>query len=62
MPRAWNFPVVFIVGAEEGFFRMRRSLMEPMEMEEERRFGICWRNAGKERLYMTYAQSRMILR
>jgi len=55
-----EFPVVFIVGAEEGLFPHVRSLMEPMEMEEERRLAYVGVTRAKERLYMTYAQSRMI--
>ncbi|MEG2138918.1 MAG: 3'-5' exonuclease, partial [Oscillospiraceae bacterium] len=35
-----EFPVVFVVGAEEGIFPGMRSIGEPEEIEEERR--LCY--------------------
>ena len=35
-----EFPVVFMVGMEEGVFPHSRSLWEPVELEEERR--LCY--------------------
>ncbi len=55
-----EFPVVFIVGVEEGLFPHSRSLTEPSEMEEERRLAYVGITRAKERLYLTYAQSRLI--
>ncbi|MHA1372053.1 MAG: ATP-dependent helicase, partial [Promethearchaeota archaeon] len=55
-----EFPVVFITGVEEGLFPHSRSLTEPSEMEEERRLAYVGITRAKERLYLTYAQSRLI--
>lgn len=55
-----EFPVVFIVGMEEGLFPHSRALMEPAELEEERRLCYVGITRAKERLYLTHAQSRLI--
>jgi DNA helicase-2/ATP-dependent DNA helicase PcrA len=55
-----EFPVVFMVGMEEGIFPHSRSMAEPAEMEEERRLCYVGMTRAKERLYMTYAESRML--
>ena len=55
-----EFPVVFITGVEEGLFPHSRSLTESTEMEEERRLAYVGITRAKERLYLTYAQSRLI--
>jgi len=55
-----EFPIVFMVGLEEGLFPHARSMMEPMEMEEERRLCYVGMTRAQKRLYLTYAQSRMI--
>ncbi|MFH1454260.1 MAG: UvrD-helicase domain-containing protein [Armatimonadota bacterium] len=55
-----EFPVVFIVGLEEGVFPHARSLFSAYELEEERR--LCYvgiTRAGK-RLYLTHAKDRTI--
>ena len=53
-----EFQVVFIVGAEEGLFPHSRAIMDPSEMEEERRLCYVGITRAKERLYMIYAQER----
>lgn len=55
-----EFPVVFLVGMEEGIFPHSRSLMEPAEMEEERRLCYVGMTRARERLYLTSARMRML--
>ena len=55
-----EFPIVFMVGMEEGLFPHARSMTEPMELEEERRLCYVGMTRARKRLYMTYAQCRMI--
>ncbi len=55
-----EFPVVFVVGVEEGIFPGIRSIGDPEEMEEERRLCYVAMTRAKERLYMTSAHQRML--
>ncbi len=55
-----EFPVVFVVGAEEGIFPGIRSIGEPEEMEEERRLCYVAMTRAKEKLYLTCANQRML--
>jgi len=55
-----EFPVVFIAGMEEGIFPHYRSLMEPAELEEERRLCYVGITRAKKRLYLTSAEERLI--
>lgn len=55
-----EFPIVFIVGLEEGLFPHANCLADPSELEEERRLCYVGMTRAKERLYMSNAQSRMI--
>jgi len=55
-----EFPVVFIAGMEEGIFPHYRSLMEPAELEEERRLCYVGMTRAKKRLYLTSAEERLI--
>ena len=55
-----EFPIVFMAGMEEGLFPHARTLMEPDEMEEERRTCYVGITRAQRKLYMTYARSRMI--
>jgi DNA helicase-2/ATP-dependent DNA helicase PcrA len=55
-----EFPVVFVVGMEEGIFPGQRSIGEPEEMEEERRLCYVALTRAKERLYLTCAGQRML--
>ena len=55
-----EFPVVFVVGAEEGIFPGIRAIGEPEEMEEERRLCYVAMTRAKEKLYMTCAHQRML--
>jgi DNA helicase-2/ATP-dependent DNA helicase PcrA len=54
-----EFPVVFIVGMEEGLFPHSRSLMDTAQLEEERRLAYVGITRAKEILYLTYASSRL---
>ena len=55
-----EFPVVFLIGAEEGVFPHTRALTEPDELEEERRLAYVGITRARERLYVTHAWSRSL--
>ncbi len=55
-----EFPVVFIVGLEEGVFPHSRSHVSPTELEEERRLMYVGLTRAKEKAYLLYAEQRMI--
>jgi DNA helicase-2/ATP-dependent DNA helicase PcrA len=55
-----EFPVVFIVGLEEGVFPHSRSQVSPTELEEERRLMYVGLTRAKEKAYLLYAEQRMI--
>ena len=55
-----EFPVVFLIGMEEGLFPHSRALNDPEEMEEERRLAYVGITRAEKRLYLTRAQSRML--
>ena len=55
-----EFPVVFVVGTEEGIFPGVRAIGEHEEMEEERRLCYVAMTRAKERLHMTCAAQRML--
>ena len=55
-----EFPVVFLVGVEEGIFPHIRALTEPDEMEEERRLAYVGITRAMRRLYISHAWSRQL--
>ncbi|MDW3214064.1 MAG: DNA helicase PcrA [Ilumatobacteraceae bacterium] len=55
-----EFPVVFVIGVEEGIFPHNRALTEPTEMEEERRLAYVGITRAMRRLFVTHAWSRML--
>ncbi|MBR0576883.1 DNA helicase PcrA [Proteiniclasticum sp. BAD-10] len=55
-----EFPVVFMVGMENGLFPGTTSLNDPKEMEESRRLAYVGITRAMEELYMTYAENRMV--
>ena len=54
-----EFPIVFIIGMEEGLFPHSRSLMDRGELEEERRLCYVGMTRAKEKLFLTYARRRL---
>jgi DNA helicase-2/ATP-dependent DNA helicase PcrA len=52
-----EFPVVFIVGMQEGVLPHSRALEEPDELEEERRLCYVGMTRAMQRLYLTHAAS-----
>ena len=55
-----EFPVVFLVGMEEGIFPGYKSIGEPKELEEERRLCYVGITRAKNNLYFTCAKHRTI--
>lgn len=55
-----EFPVVFIPGMEEGIFPSNMTIMNPEEMDEERRLAYVGITRAKEKLYLLRAQDRML--
>ena len=55
-----EFPVVFIVGMEDGVFPHMRSLGDPDELEEERRLAYVGITRAQDKLYLTSAWNRML--
>jgi DNA helicase-2/ATP-dependent DNA helicase PcrA len=53
-----EFPVVFIVGLEEGLLPHRRALEDERELEEERRLAYVGMTRAKDRLYLVHAHHR----
>ena len=53
-----EFPVVFIVGMEEGLLPHRRALEDERELEEERRLAYVGMTRAKDRLYLVHAHHR----
>lgn len=56
-----EFPVVFIAGLEEGVFPSIATIMNPDELNEERRLAYVGITRAKEKLYITKAKSRMLM-
>lgn len=54
-----EFPIVFMIGMEEGLFPHSQSLTSTSEIEEERRLCYVGITRAKTQLYLTYTQSRL---
>jgi DNA helicase II / ATP-dependent DNA helicase PcrA len=54
-----EFPIVTMIGMEEGLFPHSRSLMDREELEEERRLCYVGITRAKEQLYLTFANRRL---
>ncbi len=55
-----EYPVVFVVGMEDGIFPHVNSMFEPAGMQEERRLAYVGITRARERLYLTHAYQRML--
>jgi DNA helicase-2/ATP-dependent DNA helicase PcrA len=55
-----EFPVVFLIGLEDGVFPHLRSLTEPDQLEEERRLAYVGITRARRRLYLSHAWSRTL--
>lgn len=55
-----EFPVVFLIGMEDGLFPSSRSMMDESQLEEERRLAYVGITRAKQELYLTSAYSRMM--
>ncbi|MGK7876707.1 MAG: DNA helicase PcrA [Xenococcaceae cyanobacterium] len=53
-----EFPVVFLVGLEQGLFPHSRTLRDPLALEEERRLCYVGVTRAQEQLFLTYARER----
>ena len=57
-----EFPIVFMVGIEEGLLPHQRSYDSKAELEEERRLCYVGITRAQEHVYLTYARSRRLYR
>jgi len=55
-----EFPLVFIVGLEEGLFPHQRSVEESGRLEEERRLCYVGMTRAREQLYLCHAETRRL--
>ncbi len=55
-----EFPLVFMVGVEEGMFPSQLSAEESRRLEEERRLAYVGMTRAMEKLYLTHAESRRL--
>ncbi|MEB3237486.1 MAG: UvrD-helicase domain-containing protein [Candidatus Sericytochromatia bacterium] len=55
-----EFPVVFLIGLEEGVFPHQRALDDPTAMEEERRLCYVGVTRAEDRLFLSYAEGRRL--
>ena len=55
-----EYPVVFIIGMEDGVFPHMRSLGDPDQLEEERRLAYVGITRARQRLHLSHAWCRML--
>src|SRR5207244_11644744 len=54
-----EFDYVFLVGMEEGLFPHSRSMLDPEQIEEERRLAYVALTRAKKKLYLSFATRRL---
>lgn len=55
-----EFPLVFMIGVEEGLFPSQRSVDDPSKLEEERRLAYVGITRAEKQLFMTFANRRRL--
>jgi DNA helicase-2/ATP-dependent DNA helicase PcrA len=55
-----EFPIVFILGLEEGVFPHSRSQFSPQELEEERRLMYVGLTRARQKIYLLHAKQRTL--
>jgi DNA helicase-2/ATP-dependent DNA helicase PcrA len=55
-----EFPIVFLVGLEDGIFPHSRSINDPKELEEERRLAYVAITRAEKLLYVTHSMRRRV--
>ncbi len=55
-----EFPIVFLPGLEDGIFPGMQAILDPTELEEERRLAYVAITRAKERLFITHAKCRLL--
>ena len=58
MAKGLEFPVVFLAGLEEGIFPHNRALIDPADVEEERRLAYVGMTRAIDDLFLTHAKRR----
>jgi DNA helicase-2/ATP-dependent DNA helicase PcrA len=60
MAKGLEFPIVFLVGLEDGIFPHSRSINDPKELEEERRLAYVAITRAEKILYVTHSMRRRV--
>lgn len=55
-----EFPIVFLAGMEDGLFPGMASILDPQEMEEERRLAYVAITRAKSEIYIIHAKNRLL--